>query len=437
MGAFQELKKALESSADSGALNPYDLDPVLHEELLRLQPLAEVLDVIQAEGPTHEYRARTAHPQGWFEGESTPANYQAGSYERKTVALKIARIWGGVTGFAQKVNEKFVNTLAEELAASVEGMADVFEWGAMFGCANDIGFTGDAYQHSGMFPRVYMYAPANVIDFGGATVTLAGLDAALAKHAAYRQVKRDPALWFMGQSMKLKVDGLQSKVQLPLQSVELADGKITMAGYAGRGILESDMLVPAAATTSPTVDGAIAAGGSLPDGDWSYRIASVTMNGEQIGGTASATDTTATTNNSVDLTWTADANAKAYMIFRQAGGSGDYQLIDIIPAKTYDSAGTVNGSVEAYTDDGSLSAISQVIPLEAGEEIISVVNINPVRGLAFVGLIDEMGSQVKTLLSFVEMGRSRDAYDYFLKSYHASRLVYPNLVSIIRNVKAA
>jgi hypothetical protein len=52
MGAYSELKKALTSAGDGEALNAPDLDRTLHEELLKLQPLAAILDVIQAEGKT-------------------------------------------------------------------------------------------------------------------------------------------------------------------------------------------------------------------------------------------------------------------------------------------------------------------------------------------------------------------------------------------------
>ncbi len=108
-----ELRKALDTSTTNGANNllPYDLEPTLNEELLKLQPLAELIPVIQAEGKTHEYVLRTAHPQGWFEGESTGANNQNSTYARRSTMLKIQRIWGSVTGFAQAVDERFIDAL--------------------------------------------------------------------------------------------------------------------------------------------------------------------------------------------------------------------------------------------------------------------------------------------------------------------------------------
>jgi len=430
-----ELKKALLTSTSGSALIPEDLDSVLHDELLKLQPLMEVLDVVQAEGKTHEYNVRSSHPQGWFEGETTPMAQQSGTYTRKTVQLKIARIWGGVTGFGQAVTEAYIDALETEIMGALEGMADVFEYGLMWGIGDDIGFTGDGYQYSGVIPRVFQYAPTNVVDAGGNKVELADLDAAIAK-VTYRRTRNDPRLWAMGVQMKQVIDGLQTKVQIPLTQVELADGKISMAAYDYIPIFESDYIVPASTSTSPTLADAIAAGGSLADGDYDYRISSVTMYGEQVASAASGGVTAGTGNNTANLTWTADANAKAYMIWRQDGGTGDFNLLDIIPAKTYDSAGTVNGVVEAYSDTGAKTRIA-VKPLETGEQNILLLNYNRDRGASFVGMVDDMGQSTGKLLSYVDLARTKDSYDFFLKSYHALRLIHPNLVSVIRHAKLA
>lgn len=429
-----ELAKALSTTGDGAALVPYDLDTMLHEELLTLQPLTQLMEVEQANGKTHEFNVRSSHPQAWFEGESTSGTAVNSVYARKSVQLKIQRIWGEVTGFAQTVDEAFIDALAEEIMGSIEGMADLFEYGMLFGTASDLGFTGDAYQYSGVLPNVYANAATNVIDAGGNKVTLDDLDAAYAKAAGFRQVRNDPKLWLMSMRMKQVVDGLQTKVQLPLQEVTLADGKLVMAGYSETPIFESDF-VAAGQGTSPAVTAAKAAGGDLADETYTYRISSVTLYGEQVGGTASSGVTTETTNNSVDLTWTADDYAKLYMIWRKIG-SGSYELLDIIPANTYDSSGAVNGQVESYTDDGSRTAIA-IKPLESGEQLIALVNRNPRRGAAFIGKIDERGRQIDRLVSFVELAQTKDAYPYFLKSYLAVKNVHPNVHAVIRHVKLA
>lgn len=429
------LRKALTTSNGADLL-PYDLDNTLSQELLNLQPLTQMLNIVPAGGLTHEYRKRTGHPKAWFEGETTPANAKNGSYTRKTVQTKIQRIWGSVTGFAQAASKEFVDALATELEGSLQGMSDLLEFGAMFGASTDIGLTGDAYQYTGILPYVYTQAVENVIDAGGSKITLDMLDQVLAKAAGHRQTRTDPGYWLMGLRMKQVVDGLQTKVQIPLRSMELYDGKLVMGAYAGRGIYETDYLVPDTSSSSPTLTGVAAADGDLEDANYAYKIASVTMYGEQVASAATNAITCGTGDNTVNLSWTADASAVQYMIFRQDGGTGEFNLIDIIPALTYDSNGTVNGVVESYVDDGSKSRID-IEPLASGEQSILYVNANPERGASFIGLVDDMGRPISQLIRFVELARVKDTYDYMLKGYMALRLKYPETIGVLRHVKTA
>lgn len=437
MSARTELNKALTTTGDGEALKPYDLDPVLFEELCKLQPLAELLNVIEAGAKTHEYTLRTSHPQGWFEGETTPANAKNSVYQRKTVQLKIQRIWGSVTGFAQVMDKAFADAFAVELEGSLEGLANSLEYAAIWAASDELGFTGDAYQNSGIVPILAARAPQNVVDAAGAKVTLDMMDQAIAKLTAFRGVSGDPKLWLMGLRMKQIVDGLQTRVNIPLTSTVLQEGKMTMANYGGSPIYETDYLVPADSTTSPACTGVIATGGSLPNATYLYRIASVSMFGEQVAGTASANVVSGTTDHTANLSWTADSNAKLYMIFRK-DGSAAYKLLDVIPALTYAADGTVNGAVATYVDAGTKTPVAQFAPLETGEQNILLINRNPRRGVAFLGKVDDMGRQVNNLFTLVELARVKDTYDYMIKGYLGLRAVYPNVAAaMIRRVKTA
>jgi len=430
-----ELRKALTTTGDGAALLPYDLDPVLHEELLALQPLTMLLDILPAGGKTHEYSVRSSHPYAWFEGETTSAQNQNSVYARKAVILKILRQWGSVSGFSRAMDEKFIDNFVAELEGAVEGMSNTIEYGALHGCDDQIGFTGDAYQYNGVLPLVYKYAPANVIDAGGNKIILGDLDDALAKCAAFRGVARDPKLWLMGLGMKNVIDGLQTAVQIPLRSAELFDGKLNMATYANVPIFETDYLVPESSTSSPTVSGHANSGGSLADDQYFYMISSVTQFGEQIAGVEGNVTTSGSTN-TAHLTWTHDNDAKLYMIWRGLStGGANLKLLDIIPALTYNADGSVLSVVESYLDDGTKTPVTGVKPLLTGEQIIVCINRNPKRGVAFLGKVDDMGREMNNLFSYVELARIKDTYDFMLKGYMALRLVHPNLVSVIRHVK--
>lgn len=433
-----QLQKALTSAGDGAALNPYDLDPMLHEELLKLQPLAELIDIKPAGGKTHEYNVRSSHPQAWFEGETTPANAKNSVYARKTVQTKIQRIWGSVTGFAQAVDAAFIDAFATELEGSVEGMANILEYGFLWGAATDQGFTGDAYQYSGLFPTLLNNAVGNVIDAGGNKIALGDLDEAIAKAAAFRGVRNDPKMWVMSTRMRQVVDGLQSSVQIPITSIDLADGKIRMNAYDDIPMLESDYVAPSGVGTSPADLAAVedSGNGALAADTYYYNISSVSVYGEEIAGTEANVAVTGGSD-AIDLSWTADANAVLYMIWRGlATGNANLQLLDIIPALTYDSAGTVNGTVATYKDTGARTPVA-IKPLSTGEQNIFLVNRNSTRGAAILGLVDDMGRPQDQLFRFVELARVKDTYDYMMKGYLASRFVHPNLFALVRHAKLA
>lgn len=431
-----ELRKALTTSSESGAaLLPYDLENFLNEELLEIQPLAVLLEVLPAKSLMHEYTVRTSHPQGWFEGETTPANPLNSTYKQKFTQLKIQRIWGSVPGFQQALSEGFIDALEAELRGSLEGMSNVLEYGCMWGASDDLGFSGDAYQYSGLFAHLAANAEENIISAGGAKISLDAMDEVVATVTRYRGVEADSKLWLMGLRMKQVLDGLQTKVSIPLTNSELADGKITMRNYADIPINPTAYTVPASVSTSPAdLAGTAAAGGTLAAGSYTYRISSVTVMGEQEASAASSAVVLADANKKVNLAWTKDPNAKLYYIWRQKATAG-WQLIDIVPALTYSADGVVNGAIETYVDDGSKTP-RNIKPLEAGEQNIFLANRHRDRGVQFLGKVDSMGTPMDNLFSYVELALVKDTYDYMLKGYLGFRVKYPNTAgAILRNVK--
>lgn len=426
MAIKQELRKALDTSTTNGGNNllPYDLEPALNEELLKLQPLAELIPVVPAGGKTHEFTLRTSHPMGWFEGEATGANNQSSTYTRKSTMLKIQRIWGSVTGFAQAMDEPFIDALTTELEGSLEGMSNILEFGCLWGASDDL-WSGDAYQYSGLMAHVFKNAPSNVIDAGG-KISLDALDQAVAKVSAFRQSRNDPKMWMMGLRMRQIVDGLQTRVSMPLTQTVLGDGRFVMANYFNAPILETDFVVPEATTTSPaaTATQGDNAEGTLAAATYTYQIASVTAFGEQVAGTASAGIVADATHLHIHVTWTHDDNARLYYIFRKKD-AGAFQLLDIIPALTYKADGALDSVVEEYIDKGAKTPVA-VEPLADGEQNILLINRSPERGVAFLGKVDDMGRKIDRLFSYVELARVKDTYDYMIKGYLGLRVKYTN-----------
>ena len=431
------LRKAL-TSADTANLRSEDLDPILHEELVEKQPLLSLFDIEQAQGKVHEYRKISSHPKGWFEGESTPANAREGSYSRETVQLKILRNWGEVTGFNQAVTARDLDILALEIDLSLQGVADIIEWSTLFGCADDQGFTGDPYMYSGILPYIYNnVSSTNVIDGGGNKLTLAELDAMI-DVIDYRGTDGDPKFFIMANNMKQVADGLQTQVQMNIQSAQLFDGKITMGTYDSLPIFTTNMVKSSnsGVTNLAAVEGSDVTSGAA-NSEYGYRVSSITFEGEQVA-VAEAT-VTPTADYDVDLTWTADPNAYAYMIWREPAAGGGHDLRDIIPAKTYDGNGTVSGNVESYTDaDFSASSVNEYVQcLETDEQMIILANASNRNGASYLGMVDSMGAQIDSMVSYVPLARTKDSYDFMLKSYLTMKVVNPALFAVLRHVKTA
>lgn len=439
---MDELNKALTTATSSGAaLLPEDLEPAIVEYLGRQMPLFSMLPKRTATSKTHEYTVRTAVPDAWFEGELTPANAAASSYERRSVQLKIARVWGGVSGFQQRMSEQFVNALATEIEGSVEGLAELMEYAVLWG--NDT----DTKQYDGIEAFIINDSTAqktignggNVNDVNG-VITLSDLDDMLDAVETGRGTTNDNKVIIASPQMISKITGLQTKIQRTVQQIEF-EGGFRMATYRGIPMVPSGFVRPAGTTTSPDVTATAAAGGSLADDTYYYRIASVTRYGEQlVGGEDSAT--TATTNNSVALSWTADSNAVLYKIYRgTTAGADNLELLDVIAAKSYDSAGTVSGNVTSYTDDGTKTPVSSVKPLDpvssVVEETLFVVNLDPRRGAHLVGNMSPLGERLDTFVSYVPLAVTRSSFDYMIESFHALVVPQPTLHAVARRVRVA
>lgn len=439
---MEELRKALLTSASGSgeALIPEDLEAMLIEYLGREFPLWNFIEKMQANGKTHEYNKRTSLPTARFEGELSPQVATSSVYSRETEQLKILRTWGGVSGFGQTVTAEFIDALSSELVGSVEAMANLVEFSIMYG--NDI----DTYQFNGLDTQIAEDTTAKKsITNGGsvlnadAVVTLTHLDSMIDAVTKWRGTTNDPLMFLMSPQMISKVSGLETKLNRDAPIIEYPGG-FRMNSYRGVPIYRSSLLSPASTTTSPTVTATAAAGGSLADDEYFYAISSVTEEGEQLVGVIDSA-TTSGTDNSVDLTWTADATAYLYKIWRgTVTGADTMYLLNTIAARAYNANGSDNGDVAAWSDEGVILPAAQTAiwqPLTTGEEQMFLINLNPDRGIKLLGMRDALGSPIDTFLSYVPLATRSSAFEYLLESFMAMQLPHPKLCSVGRRVKLA
>lgn len=427
---MEELRNALKSS-DVSALIPEDLEPQLIEFLYKISPLYQLLTKKRATSATHEVNLRSGVPEAWAEGELTTPVHRSSTYQRKAVQLKIFRIAGGVSHFAQSATMDFIDLLAAELDAAVEAMADLLEFQAVWG--NDT----DTYQTSGLDTLVSEEASGNIVDVDG-SVTLSVLDNMIDQISVFRGVNRDPKVFLASPGMVSKISGLETRVGLDLTTIEYPGG-LRMRTYRGIPLVEAPYTKPASTTSSPTVTATDSGGGTGPAaGTYNYKISSVTLNGEQVAGTADSVTTGAA--NQIDLSWTADANAKLYKVWRTGDGEADdddnYDLLAVIAAKTYDADGNITGDVTSFADDGSYTPNTDVHPLGAGEETIWLVDMNPMRGLSAVYLPNQFGSaQAENgFMRFVPLAKTKSSEDFMLEIFAAMQLPQPEVCTAARRV---
>lgn len=336
----------------------------------------------------------------------------------------------------QKMSEKFVNALSESIATSVLGYANALEYGLLYG-----NLAADSYQMNGITAQILAHTTAktaysaggNIYDVNAA-LTLTHLDNILDRTAAYRGSSGDSRMFIASREMISRISALQTRVSRDVTTVNY-EGGFVMSTYRGVPLMPSDLLVPNSVSTSPSLGAAASAGGTLPDATRYYAISSVTLAGEQRP-SALVSATTATTNNSVTLTWTADPNAKLYYIWRAASNSiGAAGLLAVIPALTYDGSGNVSGATASFIDNGSYTVNTAMIPLDAGEQMFLVNNSMNERGVKLMGAVSPLGDPLEDYVTFVPLATTGPAFRFMMEGFMGVKVPYPTLNAIIRRAK--
>jgi hypothetical protein len=443
-GATSELIKALTAASASGlALQAEDLERALVEELLSLNPLVALLERTQATARVHEIARRTARQASRFEGElaknATPGQ---STYDRPTVTIKVLDYWGSVSGFQQAASKKFFDSLLLEQGAGVESVSEDLEFGTLWGASGTAGenavsgggaASGDPYQYNG-FDRLIQ---TNVVDVND-VVKLSTLDNLIDAATGFRGAAGHPKAFLMSIGMHSKVSGLQTLARRETPDVEF-EGGLRMSTYRNVPILESDYVKPTGVAVPAGLAAAAVAGGTLPDAtQYFYRVASVTQRGEQVAA-AEVNATTANPNLTIRLTWTNDPNALLYKIFRGTA-TGALSLLAVIPASSYDADGNPTARVTQFDDDGSYVAPAHSAnqkPLDAGDEVIFLINRNKMQGASLVGMIDPLGQPQENFMSYIPLAITRGTYDFLIRVLVALQVPWERLHATARRVSVA
>ena len=431
------LNKALQTASSTSTLYQTDLAPQIYDILLKTLPMISIFGPEQAQGPVHQFRKRTALPTAWAQGELSDPDFRTASYSLTSVPLKIVRSWNGVSSFAQTLTQRWVDQYQEALGTSVEGLANTLEFMFLHGSVND------SYQFDGLHSIIAKDTVAgtdynvggNVMNLANASLQLSDLDNMIDRMKAYRNGNQDQHVIIASRNMISRISGLQTRVQRFVTPIEF-EGGFRMESYRGVALLPSDIVQPTAGATSPALSGSITSGGSLAAATYYYAIASITINGEQLPSAATSGITSASTNNTAALTWTADTNAKLYRIFRGTTNTiANMVEIATIPALTYDANGNITGAVAAYNDTGATTPTA-VKPLATGGEILVGANVSKnERGNRVLGAVSVLGEKMDNWLSYVPLATTNGAFRFMLEMFTALKVPYPTANIVVRNAK--
>ena len=425
MNRDEIIQKALDTVAGS-ALIPEQLNPVLSELAVKLNPLLAMMDKHLIEGDTYKFNQRTAFPSTpSVTGEKATTVSGQSAYNRESVDLKVLRQKGGVTGFQKSASRGFINSLKTEIVGSTEKLAYDAENSLLWLDAD-----ADQYQFSGFEPQLPLTSKFDAIG----TITLSALDQMLDR-VILKGGRGDKFAWVMSVTMLSKISALQTQIRQELKEMEVAGGW-RLSSYRRVPIIESAFCSPPSTMSASTATKA--AGGSLADDEWFYRVAAVTSEGETIASDTDS-DTTSASDNSVTVAWSAFPDAHLYKIFRGTV-TGEETLLITIAARIYDADGNVTGTVTDYVDDGSAGAPDgQTKPLSlvgnVNDESIFLVDLHPDKGSQMP--YTNENATMKQIITFEDLAKVDDKQEYLIKSYLALAVRNQNLSIRSRNCRTA
>lgn len=462
------IRKALDSSvgATTVAASPLiaqKLEKIITNTVVRLAPEMAVIGAEYDPQKLHEYNQLTALPAaGGFMGEGAVTPTYNATYARKSVTLKVVRRKGAVTNFLQDASKNYIDAAAAEmenhLQAHVYDVIAGLEWGNA---------DANQYAYDGLDKIIATNRVQNAI--GGAVPSTLGflddmIDANLEKQGGQHK-----KVILLSPKMQSLVSRLLTNVRLnqdsgPGLGVVEVEGGWRLASYRDIPLLPVSGMSPKG--TMGTVSTATAtSGGTVADGTYVFRVAYVDYNGESEASAAASQAAGGGNTSTVTLSWTAVTGALYYKVYCTNSTSGLELLKVVLPAVTYDAAGTVvanvTGAVFTTTPSSAnptctLSATGGVttgptasVPtgMQLDKPLVSTGGIKPecavlwdldkYQGLGKVPYTNAGGDRFNGLVTMVPLAVTDDNIPFLIRSYLAMCPAFEATSCMVRNLRVS
>jgi hypothetical protein len=441
------IRKALDSSTNVGeALIPEYLEDVITNTVVRLSP--ELAMIVSKYDPQkfHEFNRLTSLPAaGGAMGEGATTPTRNATYARDSVQLKIIRRKGSVTNFLQDTSQNYIDAAAAEMESHL--LAHTFDLATYILYGNK---AADSYTHDGLDFLIQTNRVNEAV--GGAVPTsLSFLDDMIDENLERQGVNHNKA-FVMSARMLSKISALLTNVRLNqgltgngLTQVDV-NGGWRLNAYRDIPIIVSSACRPKATMGTVTASSS-GSGSAITDDTYYFRVSYVDYNGESL---ASAEVSEGPTSNvdEIELSWTAVTGALYYKIYAGTA-TGVLYLVDIISAFTYDSNGTINGTVTTHTFTADPAADTTTVPTALQEdvplvatggiapEIVFMWDLDEYQGLGKYPYTNSGGSRFNGLVTVTPLAITDDFLPFMIKTYGALCPSYEATSMIHRGLRVA
>jgi hypothetical protein len=416
--------------------------------------------------PEHqkEYNQLTVLPAaGGFMGEGAVTPTYNSTYARKSVQLKVLRRKGAVTNFLQDASKNYIDAAAAEmenhLQAHVYDMIAGLEWGNA---------DANAYAWDGL-DKLIATNRTNNARGGVVPANLTFLDDAIDANLE-KQGGQHKKVILASPKMQSLVSRLLTNVRLNqdhgpgLGTVEI-EGGWRLASYRDIPILPVSGMSPKAKMGTVTASTATS-GGTIADGTYWFNVAYVDYNGESEASTEISQICTGGAGNvhTLTLAWSAVTGALYYKVYVSTT-TGTELLKVVLPAVTYDSAGTIAANVTGCVFTTTPSTANPTLTLSATSglttgptasvptsmqldvPLISTGGIRPesvilwdldkYQGLGKVPYTNSAGDRFNGLVTMVPLAVTDDNIPFLIRSYLALCPSFEASSVMVRNLRVS